>query len=165
MEKNLPSIQEFFDKSLINPEVKISWILLNKELLQNFKSWNFHAFFTNLRNFFSINFFAREISWNDVFHILSILKQNIEDEKIKMEQDIVKNKVKNILDFVWKELQSLEEQKNEILKFLQKLIKDFELNKNNYFSWIEVSDLLIPDFKVYDFEKKYYLTKNYVTKN
>ena len=93
MTNNWLNIQQNFIKSIYNEETKVSWVMLNSELLKNFKDWDYNSFIYNLRIYFSMNYFWKKISWKDVLKILIHFKNTLEKRKIDNYRDILKRKV------------------------------------------------------------------------
>ena len=151
MTNNWLNIQQNFIKSIYNEETKVSWVMLNSELLKNFKDWNYNSFILNLRIYFSINYFWKKISWKDVLKILIHFKNTLEKRKIDNYRDILKRKVLYFLNLNLSD-KEIDVEKNNILEFLWEKIKLFKLNENIFFPWTEVSDLLVIDYSVNDFE-------------
>ena len=151
MTNNWLNIQQNFIKSIYNEETKVSWVMLNSELLKNFKDWDYNSFILNLRIYFSMNYFWKKISWKDVLKILIHFKNTLEKRKIDNYRDILKRKVLYFLNWNLSE-KEIDVEKNNILEFLWEKIKLFKLNENIFFPWIEVSDLLVIDYSVNDFE-------------
>lgn len=151
MTNNWLNIQQNFIKSIYNEETKVSWVMLNSELLKNFKDWDYNSFILNLRIYFSMNYFWKKISWKDVLKILIHFKNTLEKRKIDNSRDILKRKVLYFLNWNLSE-KEIDVEKNNILEFLWEKIKLFKLNENIFFPWIEVSDLLVIDYSVNDFE-------------
>ena len=151
MTNNWLNIQQNFIKSIYNEETKVSWVMLNSELLKNFKDWDYNSFVYNLRIYFSMNYFWKKISWKDVLKILIHFKNTLEKRKIDNSRDILKRKVLYFLNWNLSE-KEIDVEKNNILEFLWEKIKLFKLNENIFFPWIEVSDLLVIDYSVNDFE-------------
>lgn len=151
MTNNWLNIQQNFIKSIYNEETKVSWVMLNSELLKNFKDWDYNSFIYNLRIYFSMNYFWKKISWKDVLKILIHFKNTLEKRKIDNSRDILKRKVLYFLNWNLSE-KEIDVEKNNILEFLWEKIKLFKLNENIFFPWIEVSDLLVIDYSVNDFE-------------
>lgn len=151
MTNNWLNIQQNFIKSIYNEETKVSWVMLNSELLKNFKDWDYNSFILNLRIYFSMNYFWKKISWKDVLKILIHFKNTLEKRKIDNSRDILKRKVLYFLNWNLSE-KEIDVEKNNMLEFLWEKIKLFKLNENIFFPWIEVSDLLVIDYSVNDFE-------------
>lgn len=151
MTNNWLNIQQNFIKSIYNEETKVSWVMLNSELLKNFKDWDYNSFIYNLRIYFSMNYFWKKISWKDVLKILIHFKNTLEKRKIDNSRDILKRKVLYFLNCNLSD-KEIDVEKNNILEFLWEKIKLFKLNENIFFPWIEVSDLLVIDYSVNDFE-------------
>lgn len=151
MTNNWLNIQQNFIKSIYNEETKVSWVMLNSELLKNFKDWDYNSFILNLRIYFSMNYFWKKISWKDVLKILIHFKNTLEKRKIDNSRDILKRKVLYFLNWNLSE-KEIDVEKNNILEFLWEKIKLFKLNENIFFPWTEVSDLLVIDYSVNDFE-------------
>lgn len=151
MTNNWLNIQQNFIKSIYNEETKVSWVMLNSELLKNFKDWDYNSFIYNLRIYFSMNYFWKKISWKDVLKILIHFKNTLEKRKIDNSRDILKRKVLYFLNWNLSE-KEIDVEKNNILEFLWEKIKLFKLNENIFFPWIEVGDLLVIDYSVNDFE-------------
>ena len=151
MTNNWLNIQQNFIKSIYNEETKVSWVMLNSELLKNFKDWDYNSFILNLRIYFSMNYFWKKISWKDVLKILIHFKNTLEKRKIDNSRDILKRKVLYFLNCNLSD-KEIDVEKNNILEFLWEKIKLFKLNENIFFPWIEVSDLLVIDYSVNDFE-------------
>ena len=125
--------------------------MLNSELLKNFKDWDYNSFILNLRIYFSMNYFWKKISWKDVLKILIHFKNTLEKRKIDNSRDILKRKVLYFLNWNLSE-KEIDVEKNNILEFLWEKIKLFKLNENVFFPWTEVSELLVIDYRVNDFE-------------
>ncbi len=151
MTNNWLNIQQSCIKSIYNEETKVSWIMLNSELLKNFKDWDYNSFILNLRIYFSMNYFWKKISWKDVLKILIYFKNTLEKRKIDNYRDILKRKVLYFLNWNLSD-KEIDVEKNNILEFLWEKIKLFKLNENIFFPWTEVSDLLVIDYSVNDFE-------------
>ena len=151
MTNNWLNIQQSCIKSIYNEETKVSWIMLNSELLKNFKDWDYNSFILNLRIYFSMNYFWKKISWKDVLKILIHFKNTLEKRKIDNSRDILKRKVLYFLNWNLSE-KEIDVEKNNILEFLWEKIKLFKLNENVFFPWTEVSELLVIDYSVNDFE-------------
>lgn len=151
MTNNWLNIQQNFIKSIYNEETKVSWVMLNSELLKNFKDWDYNSFIYNLRIYFSMNYFWKKISWKDVLKILIHFKNTLEKRKIDNSRDILKRKVLYFLNWNLSE-KEIDVEKNNILEFLWEKIKLFKLNENVFFPWTEVSELLVIDYSVNDFE-------------
>lgn len=151
MTNNWLNIQQNFIKSIYNEETKVSWVMLNSELLKNFKDWDYNSFILNLRIYFSMNYFWKKISWKDVLKILIHFKNTLEKRKIDNSRDILKRKVLYFLNWNLSE-KEIDVEKNNILEFLWEKIKLFKLNENVFFPWTEVSELLVIDYSVNDFE-------------
>lgn len=151
MTNNWLNIQQNFIKSIYNEETKVSWVMLNSELLKNFKDWDYNSFILNLRIYFSMNYFWKKISWKDVLKILIHFKNTLEKRKIDNYRDILKRKVLYFLNWNLSD-KEIDVEKNNILEFLWEKIKLFKLNENVFFPWTEVSELLVIDYSVNDFE-------------
>lgn len=151
MTNNWLNIQQSCIKSIYNEETKVSWIMLNSELLKNFKDWDYNSFIYNLRIYFSMNYFWKKISWKDVLKILIHFKNTLEKRKIDNSRDILKRKVLYFLNWNLSD-KEIDVEKNNILEFLWEKIKLFKLNENVFFPWTEVSELLVIDYSVNDFE-------------
>ncbi len=151
MTNNWLNIQQNFIKSIYNEETKVSWVMLNSELLKNFKDWDYNSFILNLRIYFSMNYFWKKISWKDVLKILIHFKNTLEKRKIDNSRDILKRKVLYFLNWNLSD-KEIDVEKNNILEFLWEKIKLFKLNENVFFPWTEVSELLVIDYSVNDFE-------------
>ena len=151
MTNNWLNIQQSCIKSIYNEETKVSWIMLNSELLKNFKDWDYNSFILNLRIYFSMNYFWKKISWKDVLKILIHFKNTLEKRKIDNYRDILKRKVLYFLNWNLSE-KEIDVEKNNILEFLWEKINLFKLNENVFFPWTEVSELLVIDYSVNDFE-------------